>query len=160
MWKWGKKFSLPTQPPFWLNTQNIHKHLPKDIFFLIHTVPNEKSRYSVFINQVTLKVFKLNSTVSPCFLPFSPFVCLYIKHSSSCSISVKRREALMCFTAMTWSTSCSTTTLWSPWWLRISQPTWRQWGSCPKVATDFDFVVGENRSHRTKFKLRLFFFLN
>lgn len=47
--------------------------------------------------------------------------------------SVKLREVLMFFTAMTWSTSCSITTLWWRLWLRTSQPTWRPWGSCLKV---------------------------
>lgn len=46
---------------------------------------------------------------------------------------VKPREVLMCFTAMIWSTSCSITMLWWLWWLRTSQPTWRPWGSSPKV---------------------------
>lgn len=50
--------------------------------------------------------------------------------------SVKPREVLMFFTAMTWSTSCSITTLWWPWLLRTSQPTWRPWGSSAKVCSE------------------------
>ena len=46
---------------------------------------------------------------------------------------VKRRGAPMFSTATTWSTSCSTTMPWSPWWLKTSPPTWRPWGSFPKV---------------------------
>lgn len=64
----------------------------------------------------------LHHWISVC-LPYNPFVLS----------SVKPREVLMYFTAMTWSTSCSITTLWSRWWPRTSRPTWRPWGSSPKV---------------------------
>lgn len=91
-----------------------------------------------FLNQkLLLKVCNVRFIITlnfslPCSTEFL-FVSFTTSTPPTVFSSVKPRGALMCFTAMTWSTSCSITTLWSPWWLRTSLPTWKPWGSSPKV---------------------------
>lgn len=119
---------------FWQTHIPIHQKLLS--LSLIET--NEKSIMLFSIRKYVAKISVCNVIL---------ILALYFSHADWISYffplitptppavfsSVKPREVLMCFTAMTWSTSCNITTLLWPWWLRTSQPTWRQWGSSPKV---------------------------